>query len=1275
MLVLHDLILSDGIVGFRSDWVFPISTSQSTSQALSNLYVYHDNLGQVANAYYINEFIIALLSIIFNVSLALKIILFFSLSMSGLFLYYLCRTLKICHISSVIAGFFYMTTPVIFNQFRIGHFAYIIDYAIAPLIIALFIKIISRKDTNLNLVFISALIYALLWAQFQFLFMIFLILLFCSIFFSPKNLKIRSLSLLLLISSGSIIIHLFWILPQLFSSTVDTGTLATKGYLEHTSLNLLDILRLIAYEGVPSTFGETIKSGMVVSLSMWNIISFIIPIVVFSTIIFLKDKRALCFIILILLTIFVAKGVNPPFGCFYFWLYDNIPIFAIFRHLSHLMFIMSLSYAILIGLIFQELMEATYSKLEFLPRLEYYGTVVNGCVIFLFIVLCVHSWPLFTGDFNGTVQTYLPKAAYDDTYEYLSKLDGAFKVAWLPISSALFYNDSKFFDTTRDPMIVYSPKSSIDADTRTYHRFYAFIHRVIENERTNNLADLLGISGVKYVISREDVRSRYSNNWNQTVFLEDQEDIELVETYGDVKIFRNKRYRPIIYPTKTSMLVGGDFSAMISLSSFYKFKKEMFPTLFFPSQQSSANFESLLLLTNYVLISDYNDYLFSFLPDNFKFSPARFVNGWWPYLSWSPYYCNWGIDQEEVNSMNDGVITLVSDSFNISFFAQEEEYYDIWLKTYIGEKGSRLSFLMDDDNFTSLSTYDTYKDGLYWSKIGILRLDKGIHNLEIISDKGMNIVDMIVIIPSGVFYETIQIANKTLENKNILIINEFEKMGGNNYLMPVQSEDVNVSNGAILKSTGTTEFSETLMIPNTGEYSLFYRVNCPWAISNFKINDSFAVSNDSKWDAKIRIIENFTIIDDWSAINSQISLSEIYLKERKNSLNFTFNINQLKKQDHWIINTAPNVNLSIYNSIGFWIYPESETRYLSSEIFFHIKNAADEWYGISIFPKNNEWNYINLDISRWNRSNVNSIRFLVGDVWGTYEDNQKLNIFITGLKAFNCKNENLQWQIIPNVSIDSGYNTIQFGINIPDVCFDQIAMEHMNVKTRSVNIIAPQITFKKINPTKYNVLIENATEPFFLVFSESFHPQWKAYIEDDRTKDNDFNDIIAQYDNVKVKEARHEMTFSPKDVFYLLETPMDEKNHFTANGYANSWYIDPKEIDKDGDGNFTVTLYFKPQSYFYLGLAISITTLILCILYLLLDLRRNRKKTTKKAPKNTTPEYSEMAPFKDYVEHKKHGYIFNAQKKAERKHTASGLKEVNKKPEDIKNHRMLVKIR
>jgi hypothetical protein len=49
------------------------------------------------------------------------------------------------------------------------------------------------------------------------------------------------------------------------------------------------------------------------------------------------------------------------------------------------------------------------------------------------------------------------------------------------------------------------------------------------------------------------------------------------------------------------------------------------------------------------------------------------------------------------------------------------------------------------------------------------------------------------------------------------------------------------------------------------------------------------------------------------------------------------------------------------------------------------------------------------------------------------------------------------------------------------------------------------------------------------------------------------------------------MKFTPEDISYLFKKALPEKNHLLVNGYANAWYIEPKEI---GSPNFTITLYF-----------------------------------------------------------------------------------------------------
>ena len=136
------------------------------------------------------------------------------------------------------------------------------------------------------------------------------------------------------------------------------------------------------------------------------------------------------------------------------------------------------------------------------------------------------------------------------------------------------------------------------------------------------------------------------------------------------------------------------------------------------------------------------------------------------------------------------------------------------------------------------------------------------------------------------------------------------------------------------------------------------------------------------------------------------------------------------------------------------------------------------------------------------------------------------------------------------------------------------------------------------------VLVKNAKQPFFLVFSEAYHSQWKLYIEDKPFK---FKQIIAEYPLARVKEAKHDWySFTPSDIMFLFKTPAaNETLHFVANGYANAWYVDPRVFDRDGDGCFTIIIYFWPQSLFYLGLFVSGATLLCCFGYLVYDWYRS----------------------------------------------------------------------
>jgi len=108
---------------------------------------------------------------------------------------------------------------------------------------------------------------------------------------------------------------------------------------------------------------------------------------------------------------------------------------------------------------------------------------------------------------------------------------------------------------------------------------------------------------------------------------------------------------------------------------------------------------------------------------------------------------------------------------------------------------------------------------------------------------------------------------------------------------------------------------------------------------------------------------------------------------------------------------------------------------------------------------------------------------------------------------------------------------------------------------------SPEIIFEKISPVKYKIEVNDANEPFYLVFLESYHSGWNVY-----------QGNIEWYD-----------TFWKKSI--------DADSQFIANGYANGWPI-------NNTGTYELTLYFWPQNIFYIGALISLLTVNLCVLYL-----------------------------------------------------------------------------
>lgn len=119
----------------------------------------------------------------------------------------------------------------------------------------------------------------------------------------------------------------------------------------------------------------------------------------------------------------------------------------------------------------------------------------------------------------------------------------------------------------------------------------------------------------------------------------------------------------------------------------------------------------------------------------------------------------------------------------------------------------------------------------------------------------------------------------------------------------------------------------------------------------------------------------------------------------------------------------------------------------------------------------------------------------------------------------------------------------------------------MLVKKDSIEINQEsKVEFRKLDSTTYQVDIKNSEKPFFLVFSKLFDPGWRLI-------DTDGKDLDYQ--------------------------------HFLANSYSNSWYI-----EKTGD--YQMILKFVPQQILKLGEKTSFIAVSLGVVFVVNKMIRRR---------------------------------------------------------------------
>ncbi|MCX6781632.1 MAG: alpha-(1-_3)-arabinofuranosyltransferase family protein [Candidatus Magasanikbacteria bacterium] len=262
-----------------------------------------------------------------------------------------------------------------------------------------------------------------------------------------------------------------------------------------------------------------------------------------------------------------------------------------------------------------------------------------------------------------------------------------------------------------------------------------------------------------------------------------------------------------------------------------------------------------------------------------------------------------------------------------------------------------------------------------------------------------------------------------------------------------------------------------------------------------------------------------------------------------------------------------------------------EQKKMQSDLDLYANNLFFKDYKLNIPIKANYKIYLKSDSVLANNKNINiqvADRILQQNTKGTDKDG---------------------WKYFAQIELEKGEHL--FNLYIGTTVVDAINSGDIVLSAENLTepIKTPQLEYKQINPTKYIVNVHGASESFPLIFSESFHPGWKIYIQP----------ALATQGTGKFISENNQGTIQNENLnggkFYdvLFRKPVLDEKHLLINGFANSWWIDVGELEKqgkiaknvDGTYDFSVYIEFEPQKFFYIGLVISGLTLLACLLYLL----------------------------------------------------------------------------
>jgi hypothetical protein len=315
---------------------------------------------------------------------------------------------------------------------------------------------------------------------------------------------------------------------------------------------------------------------------------------------------------------------------------------------------------------------------------------------------------------------------------------------------------------------------------------------------------------------------------------------------------------------------------------------------------------------------------------------------------------------------------------------------------------------------------------------------------------------------------------------------------------------------------------------------------------------------------------------------------------------------------------SPVIQMNSFYSFGTWNY---------GQLWNEQSNEDSKWILLFSGLLNSKYMIYHKDIAgKFIAQTQDKIKYYEENGWiKKIEDNEYFNVYKVDdsffLPYFYVSQKNIISQRtineLPRIFSEENWQ-IQSAVFFEN---QNQGKDNVLKKIQNNNIDSPILEFKKINPTKYRVVVHHTSGTLPLVFSESFHDGWKAYLTpseklkiknsnykilDGNNDDQASKDELAVYikngwittlgdgkekiinhmkwENISQKidyAEKYNIDFVSKNFQGTIQNdnlpnssvfetwfkkPIDDnQNHLMANGYANSWVINSEDLCKNNN--------------------------------------------------------------------------------------------------------------